>query len=303
MRILVTGGTGFIGSNLVLHLLSEGHDVLITGNDAEQKIPGFKGKYLHPSFHGIHFDSIGHVDVLLHQAAINDTTNLDRHEVMRANLDASKQLFEYVVKNGCKRIVYASSTAVYGDAPAPYKEDGPKNPLNPYAESKILLDEFAMDFAARTGTTIVGLRYCNVYGPRENHKGHRASMIYQLAQQMQHGDPKIFKFGEQRRDYVYVKDVVKANMLAMNAKKSCVVNCGLGKATSFNDLIQVLNAVLGTKRAPMYMENPYSARYQNHTQCDMTKAKELIGFEPDFDIVLGIEDYHKSGFLTHPHQR
>ena len=299
MRILVTGGTGFIGSNIVLQLMKDGHDVLITGSDAEQKIPDFKGKYLQPSFLGLDWKSIGKIDVLFHEAAINDTTNLDRREMMLANLESSKKLFKEVVKNGCRRIVYASSTAAYGNAPVPYKEDGPMTPMNPYGESKKKLDEFVVKFAkANPKVVIVGLRYCNVYGPRENHKGPRASIIYQLAQQMKEKDPDIiFRDGEARRDHIYVKDVVKANILAMKAKESCIVNCGTGKSTSYNQIVEVLNSVLGTKRKIKYRDNPYIKQFQTFTQCDMSLAKEKIGFIPSYDIKKGISDYYKSKFL------
>ena len=240
MRTLITGGTGFVGSNLVTEFLKAGHEVLITGNDAEQKIPNFKGKYIKGDLAAIDWKQIGAVDAVFHEAANNATTFLDKEEMFRVNLEASRKLFEYAVRSGCKKIVYASSTAVYGDAPPPYREAGPFRPLNPYAESKLALDEFAMGFAKKNaGVIVVGLRYCNVYGPRENHKGMRASMIYQLAQQMKSGSPKIFKDGEQKRDYIYVVDVVRANLLALEARESCIVNCGSGRATSFNDIIKI----------------------------------------------------------------
>ncbi|MBI4144449.1 NAD-dependent epimerase/dehydratase family protein [Candidatus Woesearchaeota archaeon] len=297
MKVLVTGGTGFIGSNLALELKSQGHEVLITGHDAEQPMPEFQK--LHTPFIGLDFEKIGKIDVLFHQAAINDTTFMNKEEMLRANLHSSIALFNHVLKNGCKRIVYASSTAAYGNAPVPFKENGIMTPLNPYGESKKLLDEQAMELAKKhEGVVIVGLRYCNVYGPRENHKGKRASMIFQLAQQINKGNPKIFKWGEQKRDYIYVKDVVKANLLAAKAKQSCVVNCGRGKPTSFNDIIKTLNTIMNAKRQTEYIDNPYADKYQNHTECDMTLAKEKIGFVPEFDIETGIKDYFDSGFLT-----
>lgn len=299
MRILVTGGTGFIGSNLAMELQQQGHEVLITGNATEQNLTDFKGKILEPSLCGIDWDAIGKVDVLYHQAANNVTTCLDEDEMMLANFKAPKQLFEYVISKGCKRIVYASSTAVYGDAPAPYKEDIKPNPLNPYAVSKLKLDEFAMKKAEENpGVTIVGLRYCNVYGPAENHKGKRASMIYQLAQQMKTGNPRLFKFGEQKRDYIYVKDVVRANILASQAKESCVVNCGYGAATTFNDIVRILNDVLGINREIEYFNNPFEDRYQDYTECDMDLAKEKTGFVPEYDVERGIKDYFDSSRLV-----
>lgn len=298
MRVLVTGGTGFIGSNLVLRLLEQGHDVLITGHDAEQKIPNFRGKYLQPGLLGIDWEAIGRLDILFHQAAINDTTSLDEKEMLRANTEAAKELFRRVADGGCRRIVYASSTAVYGDAPAPYRERGLTRPLNPYARSKKELEDWASQFAReRPEVTVVGLRYCNVYGPRENHKGPRASMIYQLAAQMRKGTPRLFKYGEQKRDYLYVEDAVEANLRAADAPQSFIVNCGSGEATTFNELLEILNQTLGVERQPEYIDNPYQDRYQSHTECDMTLARRLLGFTPKFDVRSGIAAYSRSGFL------
>ncbi|MBU2639695.1 MAG: NAD-dependent epimerase/dehydratase family protein [Nanoarchaeota archaeon] len=300
MRILVTGGTGFIGSNIVKYLCKEDHEVLITGNDSEIKLTGFKGKYLQPSFIGLDWDEIGRVDIVFHQAAINDTTNLDKKEMFRANVESSKKLFRHVVENGCKRIVYATSTAIYGNSPAPYKENETVlDPLNPYAESKIELEKFASEFNKEyPEVIIVGLRYCNVYGPGENSKGKRATMIYQLAQQMLKENPKIFRDGEQKRDYIYVKDVVNANILASKAKESCVVNCGFGKVVTFNELIRIINSILREERKPIYIENPYVGKYQDYTECDMSLAKEKIGFVPEFDIEKGIKDYYENENLV-----
>jgi ADP-L-glycero-D-manno-heptose 6-epimerase len=299
MRCLVTGGTGFIGSNLTQHLVQEGHEVIITAHEAEQPLLYFTGKRLFPSFIGLDWDEIGEVDILFHQAALNGTRILDRQEMLRANVESSKALFRYVVTHGCQHIVYASSTAVYGRCPAPFKETGPFDLNTPYAESKKLLDDFAMDFAAmHPDVTVVGLRYCNVYGPGESHKGPRATMIYQLAQQMRHGNPRLFKYGEQQRDYVYVKDGVHANMLAASATTSCIVNCGSGKATTFNRLVEILNEVLSYQRKPEYIDNPYAENYQNYTECDMTLAEKQIGFIPQYTIEDGIRDYFESRLLV-----
>jgi ADP-L-glycero-D-manno-heptose 6-epimerase len=293
----VTGGTGFIGSNLALRLLQDGHEVFITGRTGEQAMPEFAGKIINPEC--IDWKSLGVLDAVFHQAAITDTTVLDREQMLKANVEFSRLVLENAVQNGCRQIVYASSTAVYGNSPVPYRENmTPLNPLQPYAESKKLLEEFANEFGKEhPDVTMVGLRYCNVYGPREAHKGKMANLIYQLAQQMQKENPRLFKWGEQKRDNIYVKDVVSANILASKAKQSCIVNCGSGKATTFNEIVDILNETLGLKRAIEYIDNPHTGRYQAHTECDISLAKQKIGFKPAFTIRTGIKDYYKSGFL------
>lgn len=299
MRCLVTGGTGLVGSNLTLALQAQGHEVIITGHEAEQLMPEFTGKCLYPGLCGIDWAAIGAIDVLFHHAAINGTRVADEREIMRANLEASQTLFDHVIDLGCRHIVYASSAAVYGNNPAPYRESDPTDPQTPYAWSKKHLDDHAMALAARRpDVTLVGLRYCNIFGPRENHKGTRATMVYQFAQQMLKGNPRLFSHGEQKRDYIYVKDVVRANLLAAQATQSSVLNCGSGTATSFNQIVEHLNALLGLDRVPEYIDNPFEGSYQSHTECDMTLAKETIGFEPEYTFAAGLEDYHRSGFLV-----
>lgn len=298
MRVLVTGGTGLVGSHLARRLQEMGHAVVITGHDAEPKPEGFAGLYLQPSFIGLDWEAIGAVDAVFHQAAINDTTLLNAQEMWRANVESSRELFQRTIEQGCRRIVYASSTAVYGDGGVPYREDQELRPLNPYAESKVALEKVAADLnRAHPDAVFVGLRYSNVYGPGEAHKGRRASMIYQLAQQMRDGNPRIFKNGEQQRDYISVGDVVEANLKALRASSSVVVNCGSGTATTFNDLIAILNDVMGMRRMPEYIHNPYTDRYQSHTECDMSLAKERLGFVPNCGIEEGIRAYHATDRL------
>jgi len=294
MRVLVTGGTGFIGSHIAGHFIEQGAEVLITGTTGENTLErAILIKNLGELRH------FGTLDAVFHQAALNDTTNLDKNAMFLANVHWSQELFERAIQKGCKHIVYASSTAIYGNGLAPYKEHQPLQPLNPYAESKIALESLAQQYArAFPSLTFVGLRYCNVYGPGEAHKQKRASMIYQLAQQMLQDNPKLFKIGEQKRDYIYVRDVLQANILAAQAKESCVVNCGSGKPTTFNELVNILNEVIGLQRLPEYIENPHHARYQSHTECDMTLAQQKLGFVPQHDIRKGIEQYYRSGALT-----
>ena len=132
----------------------------------------------------------------------------------------------------------------------------------------------------------------NVFGPREQYKGKMASMVWQLAQQMLSGKrPRIFKWGEQRRDQVYVKDVIRANLLALESKGNGIVNIGTGNAISFNHIIEVLNKVLGTNYAPEYFDNPYIGFYQEHTEADLTLAERLLGYRPRWSFEEAVKDY------------
>jgi ADP-L-glycero-D-manno-heptose 6-epimerase len=192
------------------------------------------------------------------------------------------------------RVVYASSASTYGSTTGASSEATEAAPKNIYAFSKVMMDNLARrEAAGQSDWIIVGLRFFNVYGPREAHKGVPASMIYHLFQQMTGGQrPRIFRHGEQQRDFVYVKDIVQGCLRASEAKQSGIYNLGSGTPRSFNDLVQILNDSLGTKLEPEYIENPH-AHYQNFTQADLTNARNALGYEPQFTFEQGVADYMK----------
>jgi ADP-L-glycero-D-manno-heptose 6-epimerase len=292
MKALVTGGTGFIGSNLVKKLIDLKWEVLITGTPFENPVPN-EVKILGHYFSDIHWNDVDKVDVLFHQGARNDTLDFNEQEMMLSNVQSPKLLFQHLLDLGCKNFVYASSTAVYGNSPAPYVEnETPVAPLNPYGKSKAIFDEFAMEFGEKNDVNVVGLRYCNVYGPLEFHKDYRASMIYHLFKQMNAGKrPMLFRDGTQRRDWCYVDDVVRANLLSSQFDGVELFNIGSGNSVSFNDLVLVLNSVMNSNLEIEYIENPYKKTYQSYTECCVEKARKLLGWEPQYNIQTGIEEY------------
>jgi ADP-L-glycero-D-manno-heptose 6-epimerase len=299
-NILITGSAGFIGSNLALKLQKDypNSKILILDDFSSANFKNLKG------FKGIVYSCDVSTDelffkaedfkpdIIFHLASITDTTVTDQEYMMRKNVDGFKNILEFAYDNE-SIVVYASSASVYGNVKeyVPLKEDREKSPENVYAFSKYIMDNLAQEFSDKTGLKIVGVRYFNVYGPREAHKGKFASMIYQLYLQMKQGNrPRIFKWGEQKRDFVYVKDTVDATILAAKAPKSTVYNVGSGEATSFNDVIKYLNQALGTNLEPEYFDCPYDF-YQEYTQADMTKIKEELGFVPRYSIQRGIKEY------------
>ena len=210
--------------------------------------------------------------------------------MIRANLEGFKNVISLAQKNNAK-LIYASTAGLYGNGPVPMKENQKKEILSAYAKSKLMMDELAEKYFDKMH--IVGLRYFNVFGPREAHKGRAASMIYHLGKQMKAGkQPKIFKYGEQKRDHIYVKDAVAATIKAIDAKKSGIYNVGTGIATSFNELINALNEVLGASLEPEYFDMPFGPKtYQNNTQADTKNAEKFLGFKAKYRLKQGIEDY------------
>jgi ADP-L-glycero-D-manno-heptose 6-epimerase len=299
--ILVTGGAGFIGSNLTLALQAKYPQArLVVVDDFRSgdflNLEGFRGDVVtadvsrldwSAQFKDLSFDAI------FHEASITDTTVHDQFLQVHDNVEGFRRLLEFAERT-LTPVVYASSAATYGIASNAQvmSEDQPPAPANVYAFSKVQLDNLARMYAAlHSSWRIVGVRYFNVYGPHESHKKAAASMIYQLYRQMKAGRrPRVFKFGEHKRDFVYVKDVVALTMRALAAPRSTVYNCGSGHPFSFNEIIEALNRTLGLKLEPEYFDNPYPF-YQPHTEADMTRARTELEFTPQFPPAAGIADY------------
>lgn len=302
MRILVTGGAGFIGSNIAQRLQREGHEVIVLDNfySADfRNLIGFTGDVV-ASDCTPQCPVAGAFDAIFHEASITDTTVLDQLLMMRNNVEGFRNVLGWAARSKC-RVVWASSASIYGNNQAPNAESAPPAPLNAYAYSKLAMERLAAQWNKSTGQPIVGLRYFNVYGPGEAHKGKFASMIYQLAQQMKAGKrPRIFKWGEQKRDFVSVEDVVQANLLALKAAGPAaaagVYNVGCGQPGTFNQVIAALNQVFGTHLEPDYFDNPYNFT-QDHTEADLTQSRKMLGYDPQFPLDAGIRHYHATGAL------
>ena len=299
LNLLVTGGAGFIGSNLTLAVQEKFPDARLTVIDDFRSgdfknLAGYRGDFIAQNLAA--FDWRGRFgdeefDAIFHLASITDTTNHDQFEQVHDNVESFRRILNFA-RPTKTRIIYASSASTYGATTEPSIESNGAAPANVYSFSKVIMDNITVRAAGESPDwIIIGLRYFNVYGPHEAHKGIPASMVYHLAQQMKAGQrPRIFKHGEQKRDFVYVKDAVKGSILALQATESGIYNLGSGQARSFNELVDVLNKCLGTNFQPDYIDNPH-AHYQDFTEADLNNARSALGYAPQFSLEAGVKDY------------
>ena len=295
-NILVTGGAGFIGANLTLELEKRYPDAKITVLDdfrvgKFKNLLGFRGDCL--AFNvadssWLTWAKTQEWDYIFHLASITDTTVMDERKMMNENIEGFRNVLELAVLKKAS-VVWASSAATYGNVDKPVKESDAGQPNNIYGFSKWIMEGLARKYHDKI--KVVGLRYFNVFGPGEYYKGHASSMIYQLTLQIMAGKrPRIFKHGEQKRDHIYVKDVVDASIRAHQSKESTILNLGTGRSTSFNEIIDAINEALGTNVKPEYFDNPF-AFYQNFTQADMSYHQAMTGFTCQYSAHDGILDY------------
>ena len=315
--IIVTGGAGFIGSNLVHELNRRGHtDILI--------VDDLKDGENYKNLRGLHFIDYRHkddflrliedgefdgtdIDAIFHEGACSDTMEYDVNYMMKVNYAYSKALLHFAM---AARIpfLYASSASTYGGGKHGFTEgDVCEDALNPYAYSKLAFDRYVRQVIPEARSQIVGLKYFNVYGPQEHHKGKMASIFYQLYNQIKEtGETRLFRGtdgladGEQRRDFVYVGDVVRVNLWFFeNGGESGVYNCGTGVAHSYNEAARAVIAALGTGEI-VYRDFPdvLRGKYQNYTQADtaaLLAAGYDGGFTPMEEAVREYCDFLKTG--------
>jgi ADP-L-glycero-D-manno-heptose 6-epimerase len=302
--LIVTGGAGFIGSNIVQALNARGReDILVVddltdgtkfANIADARLYDYldKHEFLERIKSGDSFG--GRIEAIIHQGACSTTTEWDGRFMMETNFAYSKTLLHYCLE---RRIpfLYASSAATYGGGQMFREEPQFERPLNVYGYSKVLFDQYVRRFLPQADSQVAGFRYFNVYGPREQHKGSMASVAFHLRNQLlKDGRVKLFEGcdgygdGEQRRDFIYVGDVVDVNLWFLDHPQvSGLYNVGTGRSQTFNDVAQTVLAAHG-KGELQYVPFPehLKGHYQSFTEADLTRLRDA-GFDGQF---LSVEE-------------
>jgi UDP-N-acetylglucosamine 4-epimerase len=318
MKVLVTGGAGFIGSNLCEALLERGHEVICLDNFITGKRENIQEFLGNPKFRLIEgdirnidvcFEACKGVDVVLHQAAVGSVPRSieDPLTTHQCNATGFVNMLWAAYKNGIKRFVYASSSSVYGDIQdLPKVEERIGKPLSPYAVSKYANELYAHVFSNIYGMETIGLRYFNVFGKNQDPYGPYAAVIPRFFKALLNEEsPVIYGDGETTRDFCYVENVVQANLLAMEVNIpeaiNQVYNIAYGKQTSLNEIFRMIKSVIVeylnsygyrdkaeriSKIEPTY--GPFRKGDIRHSLADITKARKLLGYEPKVDVKEGL---------------
>jgi UDP-glucose 4-epimerase len=309
-KVLITGGAGFIGSNLVGALLKEGYEVVVYDNLITGKKVNIAEFEDNKKFHFVKgdildyrklFQEVAKAKYVLHQAALPSVARslTDPLTTDKINVEGALNVLLAARKANVEKVVIASSSSIYGDTPQlPKREDMPYNPLSPYAVSKTSEELYCRVFSELYGLSTICLRYFNVYGPRQDPRSEYAAVIPKFIVSALEGKPlTIYGDGEQTRDFTFVEDVVQANLLAMEGGEGSF-NIAYGRSVSINKLAEKIIELTSSSSEIIHVEpRPGDVR---HSLADITRARKELGFKPRFSLEEGlkktIEWFKRRGF-------
>lgn len=293
-RILVTGGGGFIGSNLC-NSLADDNDVTAVDNEYLGTPENLNANVDFLNMDVLEDDLPTDVDIVYHLAALSSYAMHEETPCQgaRVNVEGFVNVVEQARRDGCETIVYASTSSIYGDQTSPSPEDMNVTVNTGYEASKMARERYAEYFSNHYRMSMGGLRFFSVYqgyAGAEAHKGEYANVIAQFADDIAQGEsPILYGDGTQSRDFTHISDVVRALDLAGEHELDGIYNVGTGERYSFNELVEMLNDELGTNIDPQYVENPIPESVYVHDTCaDTTKIQEATGWEPEVDFQDGI---------------
>lgn len=300
MKVLVTGGAGFIGSHLVRGLLEHGYSgIVVADNFVTGKLENLSGVLGEIELRQLDLSDLAQarqavegVDCVLHHAAIPSVPRsvADPLESNSVNINATLNLLIAARDAGLKRFVYAASSAAYGDSEEqPKTEDMSPNPLSPYAIAKLASEYYCSAFFRLYGLPAISFRYFNVFGPRQDPNSEYSAVIPKFISAMLDGrSPAIFGNGEQSRDFIYVDNVVQANLLALEVDRGFgeVYNIACGGSITLNELFRKLRAIMRSDLEPTYA--PARPGDVMHSQADISKAQRVLGFQPSVSFDDGL---------------
>jgi len=299
-RVLVTGGAGFIGSHLVDEFLLQGYSVRVIDNFTT----GSKNNIKHVlgdveliegdirDYHTV-LKAVKNIDIIVHQAALPSVPRsvYDPITTNEVNVKGTLNLLWAAVESGTKKFLFASSSSIYGDSvELPKHEKLCPNPLSPYAVSKLTAETYCKAFSNTYGLKTICLRYFNVFGPRQDPNSEYSAVIPKFIKMIaENKQPIIYGDGLQSRDFTFMKNVVKGNLLAIksSAEKNLIMNCACNVQITINKLVEEINGILGKNVVPIYQEGRTSD--VKHSYADIKLALEKISYKPEIQFREGLE--------------
>ncbi len=306
-RALVTGGAGFIGSHIVDELLNRGFETFVIDNFSSGKLDNLENNLHNPMLHIIHGDisqikdilkDLKDLDVIFHEAGISSVSESVRNpeKVFDSNVASTMKVMNFCVNSGVKKIIFASSSAVYGDIPNNIlKEDLVCKPTSPYGAAKLAVESYLHGYWKTYGLKCVSLRYFNVYGPRQTNNEYSGVITVFADRLLNNICPIIYGDGSQIRDFVNIKDVVYGNMLAMESNNAVgeIFNIGTGVPTSILDLLEIAKNIVGKNEIhPMFAEARAGEIVRSLP--DISRARNLLGYNPRINLQNGLEHFMKA---------